>query len=78
MPKHAKEFIPTTLDVRNAYAGQLFQVSENVWELADEDAMFLEFDKWLIQERNRVAEMAIKRERERILKLISGESQARR
>ena len=60
----------TTNEVREAYMGILIQTGENTYELIDEDTAGTEFDLWLVTERNRVAQMAIKKERARILAIL--------
>ncbi len=61
-------FTPTTEEIRTAYA-RYTQPS-----LSDNGELFYgtpaEFDRWLLQERHRVAEMAIKKERRRAMSII--------
>lgn len=57
----------TTDEVREAYQGLLIQTGDNTYELIDEDTAGTEFDLWLVTERNRVAELAIAKERKRII-----------
>lgn len=60
----------TTDEVREAYHGLLIQTGERTYELIDEETAGTEFDLWLVTERKRVAEMAIKKERARILAIL--------
>lgn len=60
----------TTDEVREAYMGILIQTGENTYELIDEDTAGTEFDLWLVTERKRVAQMAIEKERKRILDIL--------
>ena len=60
----------TTEQLREAYCGLLVQTGDHTFEFIDQDTANAEFDYWLVRERNRVAEMAKDRERERIYKLI--------
>jgi hypothetical protein len=50
------DYTPTTEEVREF-------ISKTVWPVA-------EFDSWLVQERKRVAEMAMEKERKRILTML--------
>ena len=57
----------TTDEVREAYRGLLIQTGERTYELIDEETAGTEFDLWLVTERKRVAQMAIEKERKRII-----------
>lgn len=57
------DYTPTTEEVREAYVS-----------LTDFSHRGVEFDRWLIAERKRVATMATGRERARIISLIKEET----
>lgn len=63
----------TTEEVRDAYQGRLIKTGENAFELVDEAESDAEFDMWLVTERKRVAELAISKERNRIIGLLTKE-----
>lgn len=62
------EYTPTTEDIQRAYT------SYTQPSVSDSGELFygtpVEFDRWLIAERKRVAEMAIKKERRRAMTII--------
>lgn len=62
------DYTPTTEEIRRAYT------SYTQPSLSDNGELFygtsVEFDRWLLQERHRVAEMAIKKERRRAITVI--------
>lgn len=65
------EYTPTTADIMECYKGQLIQTGEHSYQLIDEDKATAEFGRWIKAERKRVAEMAIEREREKIIKMFT-------
>jgi len=65
------DYTPTTADIMECYKGQLIQTGEHSYELIDEDRATVEFGRWIKAERTRVAEMAIEREREKIIKMFA-------
>ena len=66
---------PTTEEILDCYIGQLVETSPNTFQLVDEKTARVEFSRWLIAERKRVAEMATQREQERITALWEIEMQ---
>jgi hypothetical protein len=66
-----EEYTPTTADIMECYKGQLIQTGENSYELIEEDRAIAEFGRWIKAERTRVADMAIERERENIIKMFT-------
>jgi hypothetical protein len=60
----------TTEEVREAWRNTLVPTGENTYEFVDSDVADTEFNLWLVTERNRVAELAMEKERKRIIKLI--------
>jgi hypothetical protein len=65
------EYTPTTADIMECYKGQLIQTGEHSYELIDEERAIAEFGRWIKAERTRVAEIAIDREREKIVKMFA-------
>jgi hypothetical protein len=65
------EYTPTTSDIMECYKGQLIQTGEHSYELIDEDKAIAEFGRWIKAERTRVADMAIERERKKIIKMFN-------
>jgi hypothetical protein len=65
------EYTPSTADILESYKGQLVQTGEHSYELIDEDKAIAEFGRWIKSERTRVADMAIEREREKIVKMFT-------
>jgi len=65
------EYTPSTEDILECYKGQLIQTGEHSYELIDEDRAISEFGRWIKAERTRVADMAIEREREKIIKMFT-------
>lgn len=63
-------YTPTTDEVRESYADILISTGPNTFELIDPDKAHAEFDRWLFAERQRVAELAMEKERERIIKKL--------
>lgn len=57
------QYTPTTEEVRDAY--------ESTWLSDTMTGRDAEFNRWLVAERKRVAELAIQRERERVVKLLN-------
>ena len=57
----------TTEQLREAYCGLLVQTGDHTFEFIDQDTANAEFDLWLVTERKRVAQMAIEKERKRII-----------
>lgn len=57
-------YTPTTEEVRARYSADEFGYSAGLNDPCPE------FDRWLLQERHRVAEMAIKKERRRAITVI--------
>ena len=55
------EYTPTTEEMRETY---------HDWMGRPQAECFAEFDRWLIAERKRVADMAIKKERRRAVNII--------
>ena len=66
-----EEYTPTTADIMECYKGQLIQTGERSYELIDEDKAIAEFGRWIKVERTRVADMAIERERKKIIKMFA-------
>jgi hypothetical protein len=66
-----EEYTPTTEDIMECYKGQLIQTGEHSYELIEEDKAIAEFGRWIKTERTRVADMAIEREREKIIKMFT-------
>jgi hypothetical protein len=65
------EYTPTTSDIMECYKGQLIQTGEHSYELIEEDKAIAEFGRWIKAERKRVADMAIERERNNIIKMFT-------
>jgi hypothetical protein len=65
------DYTPTTADIMECYKGQLIQTGEHSYELIDEDRATVEFGRWIKAERTRVADMAIDRERDKIIKMFT-------
>ena len=61
--KNVTDYTPTTEEVRKGYAGALY-LSDVPRDRSEE------FDRWLIAERKRVAEMATHKEHERIINVL--------
>ena len=60
----------TTEEVREAYRGVLIPTGKSTFTVIDEDVADTEFNLWLVTERNRVAQLAIEKERKRILSVL--------
>ena len=65
------DYTPTTADIMECYKGQLIQTGEHSYELIEEDKATVEFGRWIKAERTRVADMAIDRERDKIIKMFT-------
>jgi hypothetical protein len=65
------DYTPTTADIMECYKGQLVQTGEHSYELIEEDKAIAEFGRWIKAERTRVADMAIERERNKIIKMFN-------
>jgi hypothetical protein len=57
----------TTEEVREAWRNTLVPTGENTYEFVDPDVADTEFNLWLVTERHRVANLAIEKERKRII-----------
>lgn len=57
----------TTEEVREAYRGVLIPTGQHTFTVIDEDVADTEFNLWLVTERHRVANLAIEKERKRII-----------
>jgi hypothetical protein len=66
--KPVKDII--TEEIRQAWMNTLVQTGESTFAFVDEDQSQAEFDLWLQKERNRVADLAMAKERKRIIKLF--------
>jgi hypothetical protein len=66
-----EEYTPTTADIMECYKGQLIQTGEHSYELIEKDKAIAEFGRWIKAERTRVADMAIERERNKIIKMFN-------
>ena len=66
--KNIKEL--TTEEVREAWRNTLIPKGENTYEFVDPDKADTEFNLWLVTERNRVAQLAIEKERKRIMAVL--------
>ena len=60
----------TTEEVREAYRGLLIPTGQHTFTVIDEDVADTEFNLWLVTERHRVANLAIEKERKRIIKIL--------
>ena len=60
----------TTEEVREAWRNTLIPTGENTYEFVDPDVADTEFNLWLVNERHRVAQLAIEKERKRILSVL--------
>jgi hypothetical protein len=60
----------TTEEVREAWRNTLVPTGKSTYEFVDPDDADTEFNLWLVTERKRVAELAIKKERKRIIKIL--------
>ena len=60
----------TTEEVREAWRNTLIATGEHTFEFVDPDVADTEFNLWLVNERHRVAQLAIEKERKRIIAIL--------
>jgi len=65
------DYTPTTEEIREAWKNTLVPKGENTFEFVDPDVAETEFNRWLIQERKRVAEHAKKKHFEHVVDIIN-------